>query len=68
MPGDMRGWGTMRFGNGDQYEGSFETGQAHGQGHMTSSNGDRYVGRYVDGQASGQGIKVCGDTHIVARV
>ena len=62
----MRGWGTMRFGNGDQYEGSFETGQAHGQGHMTSSNGDRYVGRYVDGQASGQGIKVCGETYIVA--
>jgi hypothetical protein len=53
----------MRFGNGDQYEGAFETGQAHGQGHMTSSNGDRYVGRYVDGQASGQGIKVYGDTH-----
>ncbi len=49
---------TVKFPNGDSYEGEFENGLFHGYGVYTSSNGDRYEGQFREDVMSGQGTMI----------
>ena len=40
--------GTLRYGNGDVYEGAFKEGKRHGQGTLTFADGDDYTGAWFD--------------------
>ena len=60
--GDFRedlfhGWGRMRSGNGDLYEGYFDRGKKHGVGSMTTvADGSVYEGRWKRGRRTGKGM------------
>jgi len=49
VDGDMHGPGTLRFPNGDVFDGAFRRNAMHGAGVFTYANGDVYEGQYVDG-------------------
>jgi hypothetical protein len=50
------GFGTMTYGDGDEYVGNWEDGQPNGQGkHLYYETGYTYVGNWVDGERNGQG-------------
>ena len=47
--------GTLRYANGDVYEGSFKEGKRHGQGALTFTDGDDYTGAWFDDMQQGRG-------------
>ena len=47
--------GTLRYANGDIYEGSFKEGKRHGQGALTFTDGDDYTGAWFDDMQQGRG-------------
>ena len=55
-PGDIEdGQRTVRYPNGDVYEGGFEDGLFNGYGKYTFANGDVYEGEWRDGKCEGRG-------------
>ena len=40
----MNGKGTLKYANGDVYEGDFDEGVEHGKGTLKYANGDVYEG------------------------
>ncbi|KAF8822625.1 putative Radial spoke head 1-like protein [Cardiosporidium cionae] len=53
---NFTGHGTIRFLNGDSYEGSFANGKRDGNGKYWFKSGGYYEGHYNQGQRSGIGI------------
>lgn len=49
---------TVKFGNGDVYEGEMKNGKPHGKGKYTSAKGWVYTGDFADGCLSGKGCTV----------
>ncbi|QWG00440.1 hypothetical protein KMW28_12330 [Flammeovirga yaeyamensis] len=54
----MEGRGTLRFANGNKYEGNFFKGQPFGAGVYTWANGDIYKGGFLDGKMHGRGVLI----------
>ena len=42
--------GSMKFNNGDRYEGQWKNDLPHGKGEMVYGNEDRYVGNWRSGK------------------
>lgn len=47
---------TLKFTNGDIYEGSFIDNKQSGEGKYTWKNGDQYIGGFFANNREGQGI------------
>lgn len=43
-----KGHGTVRFANGDCYEGDFREGKRHGRGTTVFANGEKFVGFWMN--------------------
>ena len=56
VDGALHGPGTVRFSNGDLYEGSFDLGRRAGTGTMRFADGRRYTGAWADDRPEGQGV------------
>ena len=52
----LHGPGTVRFANGDVYEGSFNRGQRAGAGTLRFADGRRYVGAWANDRPEGHGV------------
>lgn len=50
------GFGTIKFSDGNVYEGQTKNGLYNGRGRMTHVNGDIYQGFWKDGKANGYGV------------
>ena len=50
-----RGTETVKYANGQAYEGGWKDGKRHGQGKFTDAYGDTYEGEWKDGKKHGQG-------------
>ncbi len=48
---EPHGRGTMRYSNGDSFEGNFIEGVVQGSGEYTFKNGDKYIGEYQVGNS-----------------
>ena len=46
---DFTGKGTIKFANGDVYEGDFKNGLMEGQGVLRTVAGDEYMGQFKNG-------------------
>jgi hypothetical protein len=51
----MHGKGTMKFANGDKYEGGWEDGKMHGEGTIKFANRDECFGRWKNSKMNGCG-------------
>lgn len=56
--GVVNGKGTIDYGNGNRYEGSFRNGTENGHGTFYAANGDRFEGYFKDGKENGRGTIV----------
>jgi hypothetical protein len=54
--GQREGAGTMRYADGDVYEGQWANGREEGRGTYRWAHGDVYDGEYRDGFREGQGV------------
>lgn len=52
---DKNGRGTMKFANGDLFEGTFKNGMREGEGYYQYYNGDKYVGYWHMDKKEGKG-------------
>mmetsp|Transcript_11292 Transcript_11292/g.17765 ORF Transcript_11292/g.17765 Transcript_11292/m.17765 type:complete len:296 (+) Transcript_11292:2-889(+) len=50
------GAGTLKFANGNTYQGEWQSGKQHGQGIFRYVNGDNYEGQWQNGLPQGKGI------------
>lgn len=48
-------YGSVKFDDGDRYEGTFKSGKPHGQGTYTWASGEVYTGEFLDGNFHGRG-------------
>ena len=66
LKGMYNGTGTIRYADGDMYEGSFRDHQAHGNGRFVAVDGSVYTGPFVKGKAEGEGVETfpCGDYYV----
>ncbi|MDY6919329.1 MAG: C13 family peptidase [Pseudomonadota bacterium] len=53
--GVAHGWGTLRWNNGDEYQGQFADGLMQGHGSFDSPQRYRYAGQFHQGVMHGQG-------------
>ena len=53
--GEMHGYGTFKWHNGDTFTGTWANDEMHGKGKYTWVDGDCYEGDYVRGSQHGQG-------------
>ena len=53
--GVPEGAGTVKFGNGDSYQGAFAHGKIEGRGTWLSANGSTYSGQWREGKRHGVG-------------
>jgi hypothetical protein len=53
--GNPHGFGTMKYSNGEIYEGDWFDGVRSGVGKMTWTNGDVYEGEFLDSKKNGKG-------------
>ena len=54
--GRPSGYGTMRYANGDRYDGNWEKGRCQGEGVYNYAAGGRYEGNWEKGEIKGKGI------------
>ncbi|WP_281613192.1 hypothetical protein [Flammeovirga sp. SubArs3] len=54
----MDGRGSLKFANGNKYEGNFSKGQPFGAGVYNWANGDVFQGGFLDGKMHGRGILI----------
>lgn len=53
------GQGTMKYHQGDVYEGEWHEGNQSGQGKLLYANGDVYEGTFFEGSSDGEGVLTC---------
>ncbi len=53
--GEITGYGTMTFPNGERYTGGFLNGKSHGDGTLVHPRGRKYVGEFKHGIIEGYG-------------
>ena len=56
VDGALHGPGTVRFPNGDVYEGSLDRGRRSGAGTLGFADGRRYSGTWADDRPEGEGV------------
>jgi hypothetical protein len=62
LSGNCRnGTGTFRFTNGDEYAGSWLSGQPNGKGKYSFASGERYEGAFEKGKFHGTGVMIYTD-------
>jgi hypothetical protein len=64
----MNGMGTMKFRNGDFYEGGFKSGIFHGYGKLKYSNGNVYANTIVANSLDVTNLNITGTTAISSMV
>ena len=62
--GTERTYRTIRYANGDRYEGEVMGGALHGRGTYTWMDGDRYQGEWRDGRRHGRGTYFWADGNV----
>jgi hypothetical protein len=55
--GCRSGQGTLNYGDGGVYEGSWEADGRHGEGRLVTGMGDTFVGQFKNGSPHGKGVE-----------